>query len=129
MAENPAEKPPIPKHPTGLKARGKRLWRELHESADFSACPETRLVVEEACHLADEIERLRKIVRAAGADTRVAGYNGQPTTMPEVDDLRKNQTILLSMLKALRLPDDEVDGGKITRSQAGKVAASARWHA
>lgn len=117
----------IPKYPQGLKARGKRLWRELHETADFTACPETRIAAEEACYLTDEIERLRRIVRAAGTDTRVAGYNGQPASMPEADDLRKNQTILLSMLKSLRLPDDEGGDGKMTRSQAGKVAAAARY--
>jgi hypothetical protein len=64
---------------------------------------------------------------APGADTRVNGYNGQPVSMPEVDDLRKNLTILLSMLKSLRMPDDE-DGVKMTRSQVGQHAAAARWH-
>jgi hypothetical protein len=128
MGENEAEEPPIPKYPPGLKARGKRLWIELHESADFTGCPETRTVAEEACYLVDEVARLRKIVCAAGADTRVAGYNGQPASMPEVDDLRKNQSILLSMLKSIRMPDDDGGGGKMTRSQVGTIAASARWH-
>jgi hypothetical protein len=127
MAENEAEMPQIPKFPTGLKARGKRLWIELHESADFTGCPETRTVAEEACYLSDEVARLRKIVRAAGADTRVAGYNGQPASMPEVDDLRKSQALLLSMIKSIRVTDDDADG-KMTRSQAGRVAADARWH-
>lgn len=116
---------PIPKSPTGLRARGKRLWRELHGSADFTGCPETLTVIEEACYLADEVDRLRRLVRAAGEDTRVTGYNGQPVSMPEVDDLRKSQTLLLAMLKSIRV---EIDGdGKLTRSQAGQVAADARW--
>lgn len=116
----------IPKYPPGLKARGKRLWRELHGLTDFSGAPETVTVIEEACYLADEVDRLRKIVRAAGADTRVSGYNGQQVSMPEVDDLRKAQGLLLSMLKSIRV-DDEIDG-KMTRSQAGRVAANARHH-
>lgn len=124
MPEND-ELPAIPKYPTGLKARGKRLWRELHATADFSGTPEARLVAEEACYLADEIERLRRLVCSAGVDTRVAGYNGQPASMPEVDDLRKNQTILLAMLKSLRLPDE--GDGKLTRSEIGKMGAAARW--
>jgi hypothetical protein len=57
----------------------------------------------------------------------VNGYNGQPVSMPEVDDLRKNQTILLSMLKSIRMPDDDDGGGKMTRSQVGQHAAAARW--
>lgn len=126
MAENEAEKPVIPKYPPGLKARGKRLWAELHESADFTGCPETRTVAEEACYLSDEVDRLRKLVRAAGADTRVAGYNGQQVSMPEMTDLQRNQTILLSMLKSIRMPDDA--DGKLSRSQVGQRAAAARWH-
>jgi hypothetical protein len=128
MPENGTEAPPIPKYPTGLKARGKRLWRGLHGSADFSGCPETRLVAEEACYLSDEIDRLRLVIRKAKGDTRVTGYNGQQVTMPEADDLRKNQALLLSMLKSIRMPDDNGPGeGKLTRSQAGKAAAEARW--
>jgi hypothetical protein len=98
------EIPDVPKYPRGLKARGKRLWRELHQSADFSSCPETLVVAEEACYLADEVDRLRQLVHAAGPDTRVTGYNGQPVSMPEVDDLRKSQTLLLSMLKSRGYP-------------------------
>jgi len=111
-----------PKPPTGLKARGKRLWRELHESASFEDAPETVLVIEEACFLSDEVDRLRRIVRAAGTDTRVLGYNKQITSMPEVDDLRKTQALLLSMLKSIRL-DDQL----MTSSDFGRRGARARW--
>lgn len=126
MADNnEAVDPAIPPFPPNLLARGRRLWTEMHASADFSNCPETRIVLEEACYLADEINRLRRIVKAAGTDTRVAGYNGQPVTMPEVDDLRKNQNILLAMLKTIRLPDEEAE--KMSRSAAGRKAANTRW--
>lgn len=118
----------VPKYPTGLRARGKRLWRELHDSADFSDCPETRLVAEEACYLADEVDRQRKLIRAAGTDTRVRGSQGQPVSMPEIADLQRNQGILLSLLKSLRLPDEDGGDGKLTRSQVGKKAAEARWN-
>lgn len=126
------DKPPIPTYPDGLKprGRGRRLWREIHELASSAGLPETRLAVEEACFVADEIDRLRRIVLAAGENTRVTGYNKQPVSMPEVDDLRKAQTLLLSLLKSIRLPDDDgSDGGKMTRSESGRAAADARWHA
>ncbi|WP_373234414.1 hypothetical protein [Mycobacterium marinum] len=128
MAQNEPEEaqnttpPTLPRPPTGLRARGKRLWRELHESAEFDHAPETVLVIEEACFLADEVDRLRRIVRAAGADTRVLGYNKQITSMPEVDDLRKTQALLLSMLKSIRL-DDEM----MTASDFGRRGAEGRW--
>jgi hypothetical protein len=72
----------IPKYPTGLKARGKRLWRELHGSADFSDLPMTRLrlVAEEECYLVDEIDRQRRLIHGAGDDTRVSGSQGQPVS-------------------------------------------------
>lgn len=114
----------VPKSPPGLRARGKQLWADLHESGDFSGSPETAAVIEEACYLADEIKRLRDIVRKAGADTRVAGYNGQPVSMPEMTDLQRNQNILLAMLKAIRV-DDGTE--KLSRSELGRLGAEARW--
>lgn len=126
MPEND-EEPTIPKCPTGLKARGNRLWRDLHGTADFSGSPETVTVIEEACYLSDEIARQRRIVRKAGDDTRVSGYNGQLVTMPEVDDLQRNQQLLLSMLKSIRV--DPGNGEKLTRSDIGKMGAAKRWGA
>jgi hypothetical protein len=114
-----------PKPPPGLRVRGRRLFRELHESADFTDAPETAVVIEEAAFLADEVERLRKIVRAAGEDRRVQGYGGRDhqVSMPEVDDLRKTQALLLSMLKAIRLDDQPMSW-----SDFGRRGASARWN-
>jgi hypothetical protein len=97
----------------------------LHTTCDFSGCPETQLIAEEARYLADEIARQRKLVKASGGDTRVKGSQGQPVSMPEIADLQKNQGILLSMLKSLRMPDDE--DGSLSRSQIGKIGAEARW--
>ena len=124
MSESAVE---IPPYPPGLLKRGKQLWTELHTSADFADVPETRLIAEEACYLADEIARQRRIVRAAGKNTRVTGSTKQPVSMPEIADIQRNQSILLSLLKSLRLPDED-PGDKMTRSQSGKAAADARWH-
>lgn len=117
----------IPKPPPGLRARGKQLWTELHTSADFSGAPETRMVAEEACYLVDEIARQRRLIRKAGTDTRVKGSNGQPVSMPEIADLQRNQQLLLSLLKSLRLPDENADANKLTPSQIGQMGADARW--
>lgn len=64
----------------------------------------------------------------AGEDTLVKGYNGQPVSMPELDDLRKSQSLHLSMIKSLRTPQECNGDGKLTRSQVGRIAADARWH-
>jgi len=82
------------------------------------------MVIEEACYLADEIKRQRDLIRKAGSNTRVVGYNGQPVTMPEVADMQRNQSTLLSMLKTIRIEDPD---GKLTRSELGRMGADARW--
>jgi hypothetical protein len=122
--------PAIPPYPPDLKSRGRgrRLWRELHRSADFQSCPETVLIAEEACYLADEIERQRGIIRDAGDNTRVVGSQKQPVSMPEIADLQRNQGILLGLLKSLRLPGEDGGDGKLTRSQVGQIASAARWN-
>lgn len=117
----------IPKPPPGLRTRGKQLWTELHTSADFSGVPETRMVAEEVCYLVDEIDRQRRLIRKAGADTRVIGSNKQPVSMPEIADLQRNQQLLLSLLKSLRLPDENAEANKLTPSQIGQMGADARW--
>jgi hypothetical protein len=113
----------IPKNPTGLRARGRRLWREMHETADFTGCPEAAMVLEQACRVADEIERQHKLIAKAGDDTRVMGSTKQPVSMPEIGDLRSNQALLLSLLKAINPADENT----LTRSDFGRMGAAARW--
>ncbi|BBB42652.1 hypothetical protein [Mycobacteroides abscessus] len=120
----PETTPQIPKYPPGLRARGKRLWNDVQTSGDFSGAPETMMVIEEACYLADEIGRQRKTIRKAGTDTRIKGYNGQLVSMPEIADRQRNQQLLLSMLKSIRVDDPD---GKLTPSEIGRRGAAARW--
>ncbi|ORV16049.1 hypothetical protein AWB96_08660 [Mycobacteroides chelonae] len=84
------------------------------------------MVIEEACYLADEIKRLRTLIGKAGADTRIPGYNGQLVSMPEMSDLQRNQQLLLSMLKSIRVDDGD---DRMSRSQIGRKGAAARWGA
>lgn len=120
----PETTPQIPKYPPGLRARGKRLWNDIHTYGDFSGSPETMMVIEQACYLADEIDRQRKKVRKAGSDTRVKGSQGQPVSMPEIADVQRNQQLLLSMLKSIRVDDPD---GKLTPSEIGRRGAAGRW--
>jgi hypothetical protein len=119
-----AEKPPIPKPPTGLKPRGRRVWRELHAVYDFTDAPEKGILLEEAARTADVVVRLQNLVDEAG-HLRVSGSNGQPVAMPELAELRQYRALLASLLKSLTLPDDEESW---TRSQLGKAGAAARWN-
>lgn len=120
----PETTPQIPKYPPGLRPRGKRLWNDLHTSLDFSDNPESAMVAEQACYLADEIDRQRRMIRKAGTETRVWGSQGQPVSMPEIADMQRNQQLLLSMLKSIRVDDPD---GKLTPSEIGRRGAAAKW--
>ncbi len=74
MPENDVK---IPKAPSGLQARGRQLWRELHAEYDFEGAPEKLILVEEACRTADVAARLQAVVDAA-EDLRVRGFWRSP---------------------------------------------------
>jgi hypothetical protein len=89
-APKPAETEPIivPKCPAGVKARGKHLWTQLHETYDFEDAPEKLILLEEAARTADVVKRLQAIVDTAD-HLRVSGSQGQPVAMPELGELRQ----------------------------------------
>ena len=95
----------VPRAPTGLKTRGKRLWRELHSQFDFTADPHRHALVEDVCRTADVIDRLQRIVD--GEDLRVRGSQGQPVAAPEVAELRQYRALLGQLLTRLNLPETE----------------------
>ena len=126
------DKPDIPKPPKGLKTAGRRFWREIHATYEFPDAPEVVLLIEDAARTADVVARLQAIVD--NADTlRTCGSRGQDVAIPELDALRAYQAQFAALVKQLDLPapDDEDDGAErttpTTRSEAGRVAASARW--
>lgn len=119
-----ADKPPIPRAPTGLSTRGRQLWKELHAVYDFADAPEKTAILEEACRTADVVKRLQAIVDAAD-EIRVRGSQGQPVAMPELQELRQYRALLVQLLKALGCPDDDE---QLSRSELGKLGAAARWN-
>lgn len=118
-----ADKPTIPRAPTGLLVRGRQLWKELHAVYDFADAPEKRAILEEACRTADVVKRLQEVVDAA-PEIRVRGSQGQPVAMPELQELRQYRAQMAQLLKALSCPDDE---DTLTRTELGRLGAAARW--
>lgn len=60
---------PRPKvYPTGLDVRGKRLWRDVTEARPDLG-PGERVMLEEACRMADRLEALDQQIRGAGVAT------------------------------------------------------------
>jgi hypothetical protein len=120
-----SNQPEIPRAPAGLRAAGRRLWRDLQGAYDFSECPERVILLEQACRTADLVARLQKVVDEAD-DLRTRGSQGQQVAIPEVAELRQHRAQLAALVKSLALPDED-EGQPLTKSQLGRMAANARW--
>jgi hypothetical protein len=126
----------IPKAPKGLKTAGRRFWREIHTEYEFPNSPEVIMLVEEAARTADVVARLQDIVDNAGT-LRTCGSRDQDVAIPELDALRAYRAQFAALVKQLDLPppppdDDTDDDGPrkpMSRSEAGRRGAVARWSA
>lgn len=127
---------PIPKAPKGLKTAGRRFWREIHAAYEFPFGPDMHMLVEEAARTADVVARLQDIVDNAST-LRTSGSRGQDVAIPELDALRAYRAQFAALIKQLDLPpppddDDDTDDaarGPMSRSEAGRRGAVARWSA
>lgn len=126
----PAKQAEIPKIPKGLKAAGRKFWREIHETYQFVHSPELVMLVEEAARTIDVVVRLQAIVDSAGT-LRTSGSRGQDVAIPELDALRAYRAQFAALVKQLDLPAVDAGGnnpdGPMTRSEAGRLAAATRW--
>ncbi|MGI1849271.1 hypothetical protein [Rhodococcus aetherivorans] len=104
-AQTEALEPGTPRAPRGLGRRGKALWRDLHQTFDFTQDPHRQALIEDACRTADVIDRLQEAVDAH--DLRVRGSQGQPVAAPELAELRQYRALLGQLLSRLALPDTE----------------------
>lgn len=53
----------VPSPPAGLATRGKRTWKAM---ATEGMAPEQRLLLEEACRMADRLDELDRIIQGKG---------------------------------------------------------------
>ncbi|CPZ65837.1 Uncharacterised protein [Mycobacteroides abscessus] len=123
----------MPKYPKGLKAAGRRFWREVFTTYYLTASPEEMFLVEEAARTADVVARLQGAVDTAQS-LRTRGSRGQDVAIPELDALRAYRAQFAALLKQLDFPApldegtaDESNNGPMSRSAAGKAGAAARW--
>jgi hypothetical protein len=115
---------PLPRAPKGLQTAGKRFWREMNQTYEFDV--DRLVILEQACRELDLIERLQDIVSEADS-LRTRGSQGQEVSIPEVGAVKEHRSLLNTLIKSLDLPSEDADNGKMTRSEAGRKAAMARW--
>ncbi|GLW63520.1 hypothetical protein Arub01_17640 [Actinomadura rubrobrunea] len=117
-----------------LGPRGTKLWNDITE--EFDLRPDELQVLSAACRTLDLIAAME--AELEGQPLTVLGSQRQPVQHPLLVELRLYRTALTTYLRTLRIPDDDAEAEvtrleeakkyrKLTRSEAGRVAAHARW--
>lgn len=96
----------IPRPPTGLDPRGRKLWKSIHEQHPALTDPE-REVVLEACRVADRLERLDAVCKVS--EPVIESRTGL-IAHPAFAEARQQQNLLKQLVASLRIPD--ADTGK-----------------
>lgn len=97
----------VPRTPAGLGARGRRLWRDLREHAEFD--PAQVVLAEEACRITDRLDQLDKLLRGdSGFACLEVGDGGTVTLVVNsaLAEARQQANVLKQIAAALRLPDE-----------------------
>ncbi len=118
-----AEKCQIPPVPAGLAARGRALWRQVHQSFELDGI-EAELL-EELCRTLDFCDRIRRELK--GKPLTVQGSTGQMRTNPLVATLEA-QTKLADRLAGslgVSMPGVASSGAKPRGHQ--RKAVNTRW--
>lgn len=110
--------------PPELKEAGRKLWEQMWSQLAFEVheIPALR----EACMLADELAALRTALAEDGR-VYVKGYAGQIVANPLYAEIRQTIQLQAKLLSSIRLEDVPAGDRKLTRSEAGRVAARSRW--
>lgn len=103
-----------PKAPAGLASRGRRLWREMHEVAEFN--PAETVLLEEACRLTDRLDRLDAVLNGREFLRVEQDENGDYVLRVEgaLGAASRDANVLKQLVAALRIPD-EVSGKRPQR--------------
>lgn len=105
--------------PKSLSATGKKLWRDLTGSYEFRA--DELETLRAACGEADLIARIE--AELVDAPLTVFGSTGQLVTHPLVQELRQHRTVMASLFRSLKLPDES----GVSASNQQRAAAQSRW--
>ncbi len=95
-----------PRVPSGLVSRGRRLWREMHEVAEFN--PAETVLLHEACRIVDRLDRLDAVL--SGGEFLKVGQDADGGYVLRVDGAlaaaSRDANVLKQIVAALRLPDE-----------------------
>ena len=98
-----------PRTPAGLQVKGARLWREMHALTTYN--PAEMVMLEEACRIADRLDRLHAALE--GGDylrlQEATDGSGDIVLRPDsaLNEARQQANQLKQLVAALRLPDEK----------------------
>lgn len=121
--ESAVAKAKVSRVPAGLRARGRRFWREI--LAEFELSTSELALFEAVCRTLDVVDSLHAAVRADGVT--VAGAAGQTRSHPALVELRQQQVVLGRLLSQLSLPDETGETLPSLTETRARRAADARW--
>lgn len=109
------------KAPTGLKAKGKRLWSDV--TGSYQLRSDELDILEDVCREADLIDKIEQAL--ASADFMVTGSQGQMVVNPLIAEARQHRATKMSLWKRLDLPDPVASEDAPSNQQ--RAAAQSRW--
>lgn len=110
-----------PKMPSRLNAPGQRLWTDT--LAKYVLRTDELMVLEAACREADLIGRIeRQLVKES---LTTSGSMGQTVAHPLLGEVRQHRAALASLLRALKLPDEDAASGPAVNAQ--RKGGESRW--
>jgi len=113
------------KTPTGLTAAGKNLWVDV--SGKYQLRADELRVLEDAAREADLVALMERERVKAGFKLIVRGSQGQDVINPLISELRQHRATLASLLRQLKLPDENPEAAAAARSAEMRGVANARW--
>jgi hypothetical protein len=121
--------------PKGLATGGRKLWKQLTESYDWTECAERLHTAEMACRALDLAQRLQAVIdESESLRTRGSAGPHHKVQIPEVASLVSVRAQYSALMKALMLSEADVPeegsstrSGPMSRSESARVAAAARW--
>lgn len=105
---------PKPKPPKGLGVAGRQLWRSIAD--DYDVEEHERLLLVEACRIADRLDRLAE--ESNGAPLTVTNFKGDEVANPLLVESRQQAIVFARLLASLRLPTGEEENRPQRRSGA-----------
>lgn len=107
--------------PRGLKASGRKLWKETTAKYEFRQ--DELETLKAACGEADLIARMEDELETE--PLTVKGSMGQLVPHPLVSELRQHRSTMAALLRGMKLPDES---GEAAGNQQ-RAAAQSRWAA